>query len=101
MKHILFWSILLFTHQFAYADLADALSCHKNISDKQCSSLLIGQIDALSNLGVYCPDGNTSYGLITAAWARDMKLDPVSEKNNTTENLIKTLRKLNLACKGK
>jgi hypothetical protein len=101
MKYSLFWSILLFAHQFAYADLANALSCHKNISDKQCSSLLIGQIDALSNLGVYCPDGNTSYGLITAAWARDMKLDPASEKNNTTENLIKTLRKLNLVCKGK
>ena len=101
MKCSLFWSILLFTHQFAYADLADALSCHKNISDKECSSLLIGQIDALWNLGVYCPDGNTSYGFITAVWERNMKLDPASEKNNTTENLIKTLRKLNLVCKGK
>ena len=101
MKFKFLWIFLMFIHQNSFAVLAESLSCYKNVSDKQCTSILIGQIDALINLGIYCPDGNTSYGFIAAAWARDMKLDPASEKNNTTENLIKTLRKLNLVCQGK
>ena len=85
----------------SYADLSKAINCHKNIENTECASLLIGQIDALYNLGLYCPDGKTSYKLILISWARDIQVEPQAETINSTENLIKTLRKLNLICYGK
>ena len=101
MKVLLVSLLLIFSSKFSYADLAAALNCNVNTEDKQCSSVLIGHIDALTNLGIYCPDGNTSYNFIIKAWSRDITLKSEFTKNNTTENIIKTLGALNLICKNK
>jgi hypothetical protein len=81
------------------ADLAEAMECHKNISDKTCSALLIGHIDALKDIGYYCPDGKTSYGFLQQAWARDLAKDDGLQKLGTTTSLRVTMEKLNLRCK--
>ena len=101
MKVLVISVFLVFSSKFSYADLAVALNCNVNTKDKQCSSVLIGHIDALTNLGIYCPDGKTSYDFIIEAWSRDMNLNSESKKNNTTENLNITLKKLNSTCKSK
>jgi len=100
MKMLLTLVILCISSKYSYAVLAEALNCSVNTKDKQCTSILIGHIDALSNLGIYCADGNTSYSFIIEAWARDMKLNSENNKN-TTESLKRTLNKLNLICKNK
>ena len=81
------------------ADLAEAMECHKNVSDKTCSSLLIGHIDALKSIDYYCPDGKTSYGFLQQAWARDLAKDEGLQKLGTTTSLRVTIERLNLRCK--
>jgi hypothetical protein len=100
MKTLLTLVLLCISSKYSHASLAEALNCSVNTKDKQCTSILIGHIDALSNLGIYCADGNTSYSFIIEAWARDMKLNSENNKN-TTESLKRTLNKLNLICKNK
>lgn len=81
------------------ADLAEAMECHKNVSDKTCSALLIGHIDALKSFGYYCPDGKTSFGFLQQAWARDLAKDEGLQKLGTTASMLITIEKLNLRCK--
>lgn len=81
------------------ADLAQAMECHKNVSDKTCSAVLIGHIDALEKFGYYCPDGKTSYGFLQQAWARELAKDEGLKKMGTTATLLVTIEKLNLRCK--
>ncbi len=81
------------------ADLSEAMECHKNLNDKTCSAVLIGNIDALKNLGYYCPDGNTSYGFLQQAWARELSKDERLQKLGTASSLLLTMQKLNLRCK--
>lgn len=81
------------------ANLAEAMECHKNISDKTCSAVLIGHIDALEQFGHYCPDGKTSYGFIQQTWARELAKDEGLRKLGTTVSLLVTIEKLNLRCR--
>lgn len=81
------------------ANLAEAMECHKNITDKTCSAVLIGHIDALEQFGHYCPDGKTSYGFIQQAWVRELAKDEGLRKLGTTASLLVTIEKLNLLCK--
>lgn len=81
------------------ADLAEALECYKNPRQQQCSLLLIGHIDALEKFGFYCPDGNTSYGFLQEAWAREVRGSEQLQKAGTTASLIVTINKLQLQCK--
>jgi hypothetical protein len=83
----------------ARADLAEAMECHKNISDKTCSAVLIGHIDALEKFGYYCPDGKTSYGFLQQAWARELAKEEGLKKLGTTATLLMTIEKLTLRCK--
>lgn len=82
----------------ANADLAEAMECHKNPSEKTCSALLIGHIDALKAFGKYCPDGKTSYGFLHQAWAREVSRDESLLKIGTSSSMLITMEKLNLRC---
>lgn len=93
------FSLFLATSVTVKADLAEAMECHKNLTDKTCSALLIGHIDALHNLGHYCPDGKTSYGFLQQAWARELSKDERLQKSGTSASLLVTIEKLNLKCK--
>lgn len=86
--------------QIAHADLAQALNCHEKIEEKTCSALLIGQIDALKTMKHYCPDGQTSYGFIQQAWARELRKDSALASQDTSISLKKTIVKLGLDCKN-
>lgn len=93
------FSLFMATSANVKAGLADAMECHKNLTDKTCSALLIGHIDALQNLGHYCPDGKTSYGFLQQAWARELSKDERLQKSGTSASLLLTIEKLNLKCK--
>jgi hypothetical protein len=91
--------VLFMSSTSVKADLAEAMECHKNVSDKTCSALLIGHIDALKSIDYYCPDGKTSYGFLQQAWARDLAKDEGLQKLGTTTSLRVTIERLNLRCK--
>ena len=84
----------------AYADLARSLSCYTQ-SDKHdvCQTVLIGAIDAIYGFNAACPDGNTSYGYLIAAWKRDLKKHEDRQKIPTVKSMEKTMTEHGLKCK--
>ena len=86
------------------ADLGRTL-CQQEPREKShidlCKHLLIGVIDALDGLGLYCPDGNTSYAFLMDAWRRDLARNPERKESPTARSMLLTTQSLGLACRRK
>ena len=87
--------------QSAWADLAAALCQDEyRVSDeKLCQGVLIGTIDSLYGLDVYCPDGATSYGHIIDAWRRLLRKEPSLKERPTVVTMRMAMAGLGLQCK--
>ena len=65
---------------------------------KLCQGLLIGTIDSLQGLGIYCPDGHTSYGHIINAWRRLLSKKPQLKELPTVITVRMAIDELDLLC---
>lgn len=84
--------------QIARADLAKSLSCQNYDAPEICQGLLIGAIDSLVTLGIYCPDGNTSYGYIIDTWKRLLATNSEVAEVPTLVQVQEAVIELNLIC---